>query len=101
MNTVKHTSQLVEFRRIPVSSQGQVTLPKAVRERLGIMAGGSQRINIFVKPDGTIVIEPEPTIDDLFGILKPAAPMKPANIEELRGAMANESATRLGYDVEE
>lgn len=100
MNTVERAGRLVEFRRIPVSSQGQVTLPKAVRERLGV-AGGSHRINIFVKPDGMIVIEPEPTVDDLFGILKTSAPMNPANIYELRGSMLNERIKRLGYDSKE
>ncbi|WP_094607896.1 hypothetical protein SPACI_046570 [Sporomusa acidovorans DSM 3132] len=101
MNTVERTGRLVEFRRIPVSSQGQVTLPKAVREHLGVMAGGSHRINIFVKPDGMIVIEPEPTVDGLFGILKTSVPMKPANISKLREAMINERITRLGYDSQE
>lgn len=101
MNTTERTNRLIEFRRIPVSSQGQITLPKAIRERLGIGAGGSQRINILVKPDGTIVIEPEPTVDDLFGILKPTAPTKPADIKKLRGTMASERAARLGYDIKE
>jgi AbrB family looped-hinge helix DNA binding protein len=101
MNTVERTGRLVEFRRIPVSRQGQVTLPKAVRERLGVMAGGPHRINIFVKPDGAIVIEPEPTVDGLFGILKASAPAEPADISELRGSMVNERITRLGYDSKE
>lgn len=95
MNAVERTSS--EFRRIPVSSQGQVTLPKPIRERLGVTAGGSIRINFIVNPEGQIVIEPEPTVDDLFGILKPSAAVKPANIYELREAIVDERLRELGY----
>ena len=101
MNTAERNGRLVEFRRIPVSKQGQVTLPKAVREHLGVTSGGSGRINIFVKPDGLIVLESEPTVDNLFGILKTSAPMTSADIHQLRGAMSNERTKRLGYDSKE
>ncbi|CVK20637.1 AbrB/MazE/SpoVT family DNA-binding domain-containing protein [Sporomusa sphaeroides] len=101
MNMAERAGRLMEFRRIPVSSQGQVTLPKAIRERLGVTAGGTQRITIFVKSDGIIVIEPEPTVNELFGILKTTTPTSPANIRELRGAMVNERIQGRGYDTKE
>lgn len=101
MSTAQRAGPLVEFRRIPVSSQGQVTLPKAVREHLGVMVGTSNHINIFVKPDGEIVLAPEPTVDSLFGILKTSTAVNPANIHELREELANECVKRLGYNTKE
>ena len=101
LNTGKRAGRPVEFRRIPVSRQGQVTLPKALREHLGIMDSGPRRITISVKPNGAVVIEPEPTVDALFGILKASAPMQPADVNELRGAMRNERLAKLGYAVKE
>jgi len=97
MNIIENNNQQTEFSHIPVSSQGQVTLPKPVRERLGVRAGGSNRINIVIRVDGTIVIEPEPTVDRLFGILKPSKSMSPANSYELREEIINERLGELGY----
>ncbi len=53
-----------------VTSKGQITLPKQVRERLGVKPG--DRVTFRERPDGSVVVEAE-TIDllDLFGMLKP------------------------------
>jgi AbrB family looped-hinge helix DNA binding protein len=53
-----------------VTSKGQVTIPKAVRDELGLRAG--DRIAFRILDDGTVVVEPE-TVDllSLQGILKP------------------------------
>ncbi len=53
-----------------VTSKGQVTIPKAVRDELGLRAG--DRVAFRVLEDGTVVVEPE-TVEllDLKGILKP------------------------------
>ena len=53
-----------------LTSKGQVTIPKAVRDELGLRTG--DRVAFRVLDDGTVVVEPE-TIDilDLGGILKP------------------------------
>ena len=53
-----------------LTSKGQVTIPKAVREELGLRRG--DRVAFRVLADGRVVVEPE-TIDllDLLGILKP------------------------------
>jgi len=86
-----------EFLHIPVSNQGQITLPKAIRDRLGIKTGIHNRINIISRMDGSIVIEPEPTVDSLFGVLKPPVHVKPANSYDLREEMDNERIRELGY----
>ncbi len=89
-----------QFSHIPVSSQGQVTLPKAIREQLGIKSGSSSKINFIIDNNGTIVIESEPTVDALFGILKPTQNLKPANIYELREDLLNERLKNLGYPAQ-
>ena len=53
-----------------VSSKGQVTIPKQVREALGVDAG--DRVLFVVRDDGVVELRPE-TVDllDLVGILEP------------------------------
>jgi antitoxin PrlF len=53
-----------------VTSKGQITIPKEVREELGLRVG--DRVAFRVLDDGRIVVEPE-TIDlrELKGVLKP------------------------------
>jgi len=53
-----------------VTSKGQITIPKAVRDELGLREG--DRVAFRVLEDGRVVVEPE-TIDllDLAGLLKP------------------------------
>ncbi|MEJ2583336.1 MAG: type II toxin-antitoxin system PrlF family antitoxin [Acidobacteriota bacterium] len=53
-----------------LTSKGQVTIPKAVREELGLKDG--DQVAFRVLEDGTVIVEPE-TIElaDLQGVLKP------------------------------
>jgi AbrB family looped-hinge helix DNA binding protein len=53
-----------------LTSKGQVTIPKAVRDELGLRVG--DKVAFRVLEDGTVVVEPE-TVDllDLANILKP------------------------------
>ncbi len=53
-----------------VTSKGQITIPKAVRDELGLREG--DRVAFRVLDDGKVVVEPE-TIDllELEGTLKP------------------------------
>ena len=53
-----------------VTSKGQITIPKAVREELGLTEG--DRVAFRVLEDGSVIVEPE-TVDllDLKGALKP------------------------------
>ncbi|HEY6004035.1 MAG TPA: AbrB/MazE/SpoVT family DNA-binding domain-containing protein [Anaeromyxobacter sp.] len=53
-----------------LTSKGQITLPKSVRERLGLRVG--DRVRFRETGEGTVVVEPE-TADlmDLFGALVP------------------------------
>jgi len=70
-----------------LTRKGQVTIPKAVREHLGVRAGATLRFAI--DDDGQVVVSGrEPRISDLVGILP--RPKRSATIEEM-----NEAA-RLG-----
>jgi antitoxin PrlF len=54
-----------------VTSKGQITLPKSVRERLGVRAG--DRVRFREIADGTVVVEAETgDLMELFGALVPA-----------------------------
>lgn len=67
-----------------VSEKGQVTIPKVLRERLGIGAG---QILDFVEENGTLVarkITPVDPVDELFGIV-PLAGGTDAFLADLRG----------------
>lgn len=43
-----------------LTSKGQITLPKPIRERLGLTTG--DRVAFRERPDGSVVLEPE-TVD--------------------------------------
>lgn len=73
-----------------VSSKGQVTIPKRIREELGIEPG--TKLQFVRKPDGRVEILPKTgRIDDLFGILH--SPNGSAlTIEEMDTAIAEAAA---------
>ncbi len=67
-----------------VTERGQITIPKSLRERLGIQAG---QVMEFSEVDGRIVLHREigkHPVDELFGILE-AGPGTDALMEGLRG----------------
>lgn len=54
-----------------VTSKGQVTIPKEVREALGLNTG--HRVTFQIRKDGVVEMRPE-TVDlmSLYGVVKPA-----------------------------
>lgn len=63
-----------------ITSQGQLTLPKVIRDLLGLKPG--DRVSFRVRDDKTVVVEPE-TLDlrSLRGSLKPSR--RGVTLEEL------------------
>ena len=52
-----------------ITVKGQATLPKAIREHLGLHPG--DRVKFFVHPDGSVVILPKLPMSALRGMVKP------------------------------
>ena len=71
-----------------LSSKGQVTIPKAVRDRLQINPG--DRFKFFFHPDGVIILPRIPTARLKGMIPKPA---KPVSLEQIDRAI-EEGATQ-------
>ena len=68
-----------------VNVMGQITIPNAVRDHLGLKPG--DRIKFFVHPDGSVVILPKLRVTVLRGMLK-SRKRRPVIIEEMREAAA-------------
>lgn len=78
-----------------ITVKGQATIPKAVREHLGLKPG--DRVKFFVHPDGSVVLLPKRPAAALRGMLK--ARRRSVTIEEMREAAAagaSDGAVRRG-----
>jgi antitoxin PrlF len=67
-----------------ITTKGQATIPKAIREHLGLKPG--DRVKFFIHPDGSVVLLPKRPALALRGIIKPR--QRPATIEEMGEAIA-------------
>jgi antitoxin PrlF len=65
-----------------ITSKGQATIPKAIRDHLQIKPG--DRIKFFVHPDGSVVLLPKLPVSALRGIVKPRR--RTVAIEEMKEA---------------
>ena len=65
-----------------ITSKGQTTLPKVVREALGVQAGDRVR---YVIIDGVVRILPVQPIDRVFGALQHAGPA--VTVEQMEQAI--------------
>jgi AbrB family looped-hinge helix DNA binding protein len=69
-----------------MTSKGQITVPKHVREKLNIQPG--DRIHFFIEENGTVTFIPvKSDVRELKGIL--AKPAKPVSVEEMNEAVLN------------
>jgi AbrB family looped-hinge helix DNA binding protein len=69
-----------------ISSKGQITVPKAVREALGLKSGDAVE---FVVREGQVVMRPARvwTLDEFVGCLKEYAPKTPRSMKEERALL--------------
>ncbi|MCA9348240.1 AbrB/MazE/SpoVT family DNA-binding domain-containing protein [Candidatus Saccharibacteria bacterium] len=79
-----------------VSPQGQITLPKELRQRAGLIKGDSTIYISMISPSH-IVIEPKPSLGDFYGSLQPADPSISALnvVEEIRNKERFRGIARL------
>ncbi len=67
-----------------ITSKGQATIPKAIREHLGLKPG--DRVKFFLHPDGSVVLLPKLPASSLKGIVK--SPLGPVTIDAMNEAIA-------------
>lgn len=67
-----------------ITAKGQATIPKAIREHLGLKPG--DRVKFFVHPDGTVVLLPKIPVTALRGFFE--SPRRPVSLEEMDEGIA-------------
>lgn len=67
-----------------LTSKGQLTLPKNVRDRLKLQSG--DKLEVYLQEDGSILLQPA-TVDikELYGLLP--KPSKPVSLEDMDAAI--------------
>jgi len=73
-----------------ITVKGQATIPKAIREHLGLKPG--DQVKFFVHPDGSVVLLPKLPASALRGIIK-SRRRRPVTIEEMTRAAAEGAAS--------
>lgn len=75
-----------------ITDKFQTTIPREVREALGLRP--RQRISYEVRSDQSVILRPEPALDELFGSLKLKRPVASTQEEKqaAREAVARQSA---------
>jgi len=73
-----------------VTAKGQTTIPKAIRDRLGLKPGG--KVRYFIAHNGNVMILPVRPASVLRGIIKYDGP--PVSIEDMDEAIAEEVCER-------
>ena len=66
-----------------ITSKGQATIPRAVRDHLGLAPG--DRVKFFLHPDGTVVLLPKRPVATLRGLLR--TDRTPVSLEEMQHAI--------------
>jgi antitoxin PrlF len=70
--------------------KGQATIPKAIREHLGVKPG--DRIKFFLHPDGSVALLRKLPATTLRGMLK-SRRRRPVTIEQMKRAAAEGAAS--------
>jgi AbrB family looped-hinge helix DNA binding protein len=68
-----------------ITSKGQATIPKPIREHLGLKPG--DRVKFFIRSDGRVMLLPKLPVTALKGIVK-SRRRRPVTIEEMDDAIA-------------
>jgi antitoxin PrlF len=74
-----------------ITRKGQATIPKAVRDHLGLHPG--DRLKFFIYPDGSVVLLPKLPVSALRGMVTAT---RPVTIEDMADAAAAGAAERYG-----
>lgn len=77
-----------------ITVKGQATIPKAIREHLGLKPG--DRVKFFLHSDGSVVLLPKLHAAALRGIIK-SRRRRPVTIEEMADAAPEGTAGDSGH----
>lgn len=77
-----------------LTSKGQITLPKAIRDRLALRQG--DRLRVAVSADGRVILErdQQPPIDAVYGLLRRLARRRPASVAQMRAAVRQRARSK-------
>ena len=77
-----------------LTTKGQITIPKEIRERLGLDTG--DRVSFVVQEDGTVIVQPITRhVRELGGLLhRPAR--RPLSIREMDEGIARRMRSKVG-----
>ena len=70
-----------------ITSKGQATIPKPIRDHLGLRTGG--RVKFFLHPDGSVVLLPKRPVSALRGIVKPVP--SPVTLDDMTEVATTEA----------
>jgi antitoxin PrlF len=84
---------------VTLTSKGQLTLPKAIRDQMQLDAGS--KLDFSVQNDGSLRARPLRSVASLFGIVKPPKATKPATLQELKDARAAHVAEKYARVLRE
>lgn len=77
-----------------LTTKGQVTIPKEVREHLGVATG--DRLSFVVQEDGTVIVKPITRhVRELSGLLQRAG-QRPVSITGMKAGIARRMQARFG-----
>jgi AbrB family looped-hinge helix DNA binding protein len=75
-----------------ITAKGQTTIPKSVREQLGVEAG--DRVDFVIQADGTVTVEPAVQgVERLKGLLAVKG-QRPVSVEAMHEAVRKRAAGR-------
>ena len=77
-----------------ITTKGQATIPKAVRDHLGLKPG--DRVKFFVHPDGSVVLLPKQPVTALRGMLKSRRRVTIEHMNDAVASAAAQAAVRRG-----
>jgi antitoxin PrlF len=75
-----------------MTSKGQVTIPKSVRERLGLEAGVV--LEFLENGAGEVILRKSAKSDGIIGLLRHLAPARPVTVEEMNEAVRQRAAAK-------
>jgi AbrB family looped-hinge helix DNA binding protein len=79
------------FMESTITVKGQATIPKLVREHLGLKPG--DRVKFFLHPDGTVVLLPKIAASAVRGMVKSRV-RRPVSTEQMTMAAAEGAMSR-------